>query len=119
AARRSRLGESLEAAIREGGGHVEVVLLGASEAASRDERAEQTVGFGEAFRCGACGLALERPEPMLFSFNHPVGACPDCKGFGNLLKYDESLVVPDRARTLANGAVEPWTHPSGKWYQRE
>jgi excinuclease ABC subunit A len=56
---------------------------------------------------------------LLFSFNHPLGACAECKGFGNVLRYDESLVVPDRALTLGAGAVEPWTHPSGKWYQRE
>src|SRR5438094_812806 len=70
-------------------------------------------------RCAGCGTALERPQPLLFSFNHPLGACAECKGFGNVLKYDEALVVPDRTRTLADGAVEPWTHPSGKWYQRE
>src|SRR3989454_584924 len=62
---------------------------------------------------------FERPQPLLFSFNHPLGACAECKGFGNVLKYDEALVVPDRTRTLADGAVEPWTHPSGKWYQCE
>ena len=56
---------------------------------------------------------------MLFSFNHPLGACAECKGFGNILKYDEGLVVPDRTLSLAGGAVEPWTHPSGRWYQRE
>ena len=46
-------------------------------------------------------------------------ACPECKGFGNVLKYDEALVVPDRTLSLSGGAVEPWTHPSGRWYQRE
>jgi len=75
--------------------------------------------FTEEFRCGACDAALERPQPLLFSFNHPLGACAECKGFGNVLKYDESLVVPDRALSLGAGAIEPWTHPSGKWYQRE
>src|SRR5205823_9944431 len=75
--------------------------------------------FTEEFRCGACGGALERPQPLLFSFNHPLGACAECNGFGNVLRYDESLVVPDRALSLGAGAVEPWTHPSGKWYQRE
>ncbi|HET7343317.1 MAG TPA: excinuclease ABC subunit UvrA, partial [Methylomirabilota bacterium] len=105
---RRRLVESLEGALREGGGQVAVELLDGGRRA-----------FAEAFRCGDCGLALERPQPLLFSFNHPLGACPECKGFGNVLKYDEALVVPDRARTLADGAVEPWTHPSGRWYQRE
>ena len=66
----------------------------------------------------ACGTALERPQPLLFSFNHPLGACPECKGFGNILRYDEALVVPDRTLSLAGGAVEPWTHPSGEWYQK-
>ena len=60
-----------------------------------------------------------RPQPLLFSFNHPLGACPECKGFGNILRYDENLVVPDPARSLADGAVEPWTHPSGRWYQKQ
>jgi excinuclease ABC subunit A len=105
---RARLVDSLETALREGGGRVTVDVIGATR---RD--------FTEEFRCGACGTALERPQPLLFSFNHPLGACAECKGFGNVLRYDESLVVPDRALSLGAGAVEPWTHPSGKWYQRE
>src|SRR5437773_1777127 len=103
-----RLVDSLETALREGGGRVTVDVVGAARRA-----------FTEEFRCGACGAALERPQPLLFSFNHPLGACAECKGFGNVLRYDESLVVPDRALSLGAGAVEPWTHPSGKWYQRE
>src|SRR5437588_1227506 len=108
AGQRKRLVESVESALREGGGQVAVELLDAGRRV-----------FAEAFRCGGCGTALERPQPLLFSFNHPLGACAECKGFGNVLKYDEALVVPDRTRTLAGGAVEPWTHPSGRWYQRE
>ncbi|HEY2991510.1 MAG TPA: excinuclease ABC subunit UvrA [Methylomirabilota bacterium] len=107
-AHRHRLVESLESALREGGGQVAVELVDGGRRV-----------FAEAFRCGGCGMVLERPQPLLFSFNHPLGACPECKGFGNVLKYDEALLVPDRTRTLADGAVEPWTHPSGKWYQRE
>ena len=107
-AHRRRVTESVESALREGGGRLEVEVLGAG-----------TRVFAESFRCTACGTPLERPQPLLFSFNHPLGACPECKGFGNVLKYDEALVVPDRTRSLAGGAVEPWTHPSGKWYQRE
>jgi len=105
---RARLVDSLETALREGGGRVTVDVVGAARRA-----------FTEEFRCSACGAALERPQPLLFSFNHPLGACAECKGFGNVLRYDESLVVPDRALSLGAGAVEPWTHPSGKWYQRE
>ncbi|HSE94084.1 MAG TPA: excinuclease ABC subunit UvrA [Methylomirabilota bacterium] len=108
AAQRRRLTESVETALREGGGRLEVEVVGAGRRT-----------FAESLRCPACGLALERPQPLLFSFNHPLGACPECKGFGNVLKYDEALVVPDPTRTLADGAVEPWTHPTGKWYQRQ
>src|SRR5499426_938293 len=108
AAHRARLVESLESALREGGGQVAIELVDGGRRV-----------FAEAFRCSACGTALERPQPLLFSFNHPLGACSECKGFGNILKYDEALVVPDRTLSLAGGAVEPWTHPSGKWYQRE
>jgi excinuclease ABC subunit A len=107
-AARARLVESVETALREGGGQVAVELVGGGRRV-----------FAEAFRCAGCGTALERPQPLLFSFNHPLGACPECKGFGNVLKYDEALVVPDRTLSLAGGAVEPWTHPSGRWYQRE
>ncbi|MGH7355233.1 MAG: excinuclease ABC subunit UvrA [Candidatus Rokuibacteriota bacterium] len=107
-AHRTRIAESVEAALREGGGQVEVEVLGHGSRV-----------FTEDYRCSGCGTVLARPQPLLFSFNHPLGACPECKGFGNILKYDEARVVPDRTRTLAEGAVEPWTHPSGKRHQRE
>jgi excinuclease ABC subunit A len=105
---RARLVESVETALREGGGRCGIDVVEGPRRA-----------FTEAFRCAGCGAALERPQPILFSFNHPLGACAECKGFGNVLKYDESLVVPDATRSLGDGCVEPWTHPSGKWYQRE
>jgi excinuclease ABC subunit A len=107
-AHRARIVESVETALREGGRRLAVEIVDGPRRA-----------FAEAFRCGECDTPLERPQPLLFSFNHPLGACPECKGFGNVLKYDEALVVPDPTRTLGDGAIEPWTHPSGKWYQRE
>jgi excinuclease ABC subunit A len=107
-AQRSRLTESVEASLREGSGRVEVEVVGRG-----------ILAFAEALGCPRCNTALERPQPLLFSFNHPLGACPECKGFGNILKYDESLVVPDPTRPLAEGAIEPWTYPSGRWYQRQ
>ena len=105
---RSRLTESIESCLREGGGRAEVDIVG-----------QRPLTFTEALRCPSCAIDLERPQPLLFSFNHPLGACPECKGFGNLLRYDEARVVPDPARSLTEGAVEPWTHKSGRWYQRE
>ncbi|HEV8615793.1 MAG TPA: excinuclease ABC subunit UvrA [Methylomirabilota bacterium] len=105
---RSRIVESVETALREGGGRLTVEIV---------DGPPRT--FAEEFQCGACATQLERPQPLLFSFNHPLGACPECKGFGNILKYAEGLVVPDPTLSLGDGAVEPWTHPSGRWYQRE
>jgi excinuclease ABC subunit A len=105
---RSRLTDSIEACLREGGGQMEVDIPG-----------QRPLTFAETLRCPTCAIDLERPQPLLFSFNHPLGACPECKGFGNLLRYDEGRVVPDPTRSLAEGAVQPWTHASGRWYQRE
>jgi excinuclease ABC subunit A len=107
-AHRGRLTDSVETALREGSGRMEVEVVGHGR-----------LDFAEALKCPRCGLALVRPQPLLFSFNHPLGACPECKGFGNVLKYDESLVIPDPTRSLADGAIEPWTYPSGRWYQRQ
>jgi excinuclease ABC subunit A len=107
----ARLAESLEQAFREGGGRAVVELL-------RDGQPPEVRRYGERFGCQACGIALERPQPLLFSFNHPLGACPECRGFGHLLRYDEARVVPDPTVSLADGAVEPWRHPSGAGYQK-
>src|SRR6266545_2380289 len=105
---RRRVTESIETALVEGNGRATVDVVGhAAVSVSRD------------FRCPRCDVALARPQPVLFSFNHPLGACPECKGFGNILRYDETLVVPDRSRSLGEGAVEPWSHPSGRWYQKQ
>src|SRR2546425_8513407 len=67
--------------------------------------------FSEHPACSACGCAAPVLTPKLFSFNNPRGACPGCNGFGAVLEYDESLIVPDPRRTLAQGALDPWTKP--------
>ena len=59
----------------------------------------------------SCGIRYEEPEPRLFSFNNPFGACPRCQGFGNTIDFDMDLVIPDKSKTLAEGAIEPWTKP--------
>src|SRR6266852_850724 len=105
---RRRVTDSLETALAEGEGRASVDLL---------ERG--VVPVSRDFHCPACGVALARPRPLLFSFNHPLGACPECKGFGNVLRYDEARVVPDPTQSLADGAVEPWSHPSSRWYQKQ
>src|SRR5581483_9522145 len=58
-----------------------------------------------------CHVRYEDPEPRLFSFNNPFGACPRCQGFGNTIDFDLDLVIPDKSKSLNEGAVEPWTKP--------
>ncbi|HKM56833.1 MAG TPA: excinuclease ABC subunit UvrA [Isosphaeraceae bacterium] len=67
--------------------------------------------FNERFECKRCQIVYQEPEPRLFSFNNPYGACPRCQGFGNTVDFDLGLVIPDQNKTLGEGAVEPWTKP--------
>ena len=67
--------------------------------------------FAQRFECKACNIRYEEPEPRLFSFNNPYGACPKCQGFGNTIDFDLDLVIPDKMKSLAEGAIEPWTKP--------
>ena len=105
---RSRVVEGVETAFREGDGVCRVDVIG-----------HGPQFYNTRFRCQRCGRTFDPVRPVLFSFNHPLGACPDCKGFGNILRYDEDLVVPDRNLSLAEGAVEPWTKPSTDWWQKQ
>jgi len=65
--------------------------------------------FSAAFECTTCHRAYREPEPRLFSFNNPYGACPRCQGFGNTIDFDPNLIIPDKSRTLDEGAIAPWT----------
>ena len=67
--------------------------------------------FSERFECKSCHAAYEEPEPRLFSFNSPYGACPRCQGFGNVIDFDMDRVVPDKSKSLEQGAIDPWTKP--------
>ena len=67
--------------------------------------------FSQRFECKFCNIRYEEPEPRLFSFNNPYGACPKCQGFGNTIDFDLDLVIPDKMKTLAEGAIDPWTKP--------
>ena len=100
-ASRQRLTDSIETAYREGGG-----------AAWAVEQSPSTIHrFSERFECRPCGIAYEDPQPRLFSFNNPFGACPACHGFGNIIELDMDLVVPDRSKSIADNAIEPWSKP--------
>jgi excinuclease ABC subunit A len=103
---RSRLVDSIEICYREGGG--EAILEFVPDAAGNP--AELLI-FNERFECKNDGTIYQEPEPRLFSFNNPYGACPRCQGFGNTIDFDLNLVVPDPSKSLDDGAVEPWTKP--------
>ena len=75
--------------------------------------------FSEKFACKTCGLVATYPEPTLFSFNNPIGACPVCQGFGNTVDYDLNSVIPDPTLSIDKGAVDPWTKPQYTWYYDE
>ena len=103
---RSRLMDSIEICYREGRG--EAILEFVPD--SPDETPERMV-FNERFECKKCGAVYQEPEPRLFSFNNPYGACPRCQGFGNTIDFDLDRVIPDKSKSLADGAIEPWTKP--------
>ncbi|MEK7869967.1 MAG: excinuclease ABC subunit A, partial [Nitrospirota bacterium] len=75
--------------------------------------------FSTNFLCQQCSRTFEPLRPILFSFNHPIGACSECKGFGNVLRYDPELVIPDHGKSLADGAIEPWSKPGTDWWEKQ
>ena len=105
-----RLSDSIEMAWKEGNGKIKVVLVG---------NTILTLNFSSENSCEECSRELPKPYPLLFSFNHPVGACPDCKGFGNILHYDEELIIPDKSLSLIKGAIDPWNKPAYKWWKQQ
>ena len=109
---RTRVVDAIETAYRESG---EVIFEspGNGDPTNADDSAHpiRTLRFAQRFECKECNLRYEEPEPRLFSFNNPYGACPRCQGFGNTIDFDLDLVIPDKIKTLADGAIEPWTKP--------
>ena len=103
---RARLVDSVEICYREGGGEA-ILEFVADSAGNPAER----LTFNERFECKNDGTIYQEPEPRLFSFNNPFGACPRCQGFGNTIDFDLNLVVPDPSKSLEDGAIEPWTKP--------
>jgi excinuclease ABC subunit A len=107
---RTRLVDSLEVCYQEG--HGQAIIETADDPAIR-------LVFSEGFECKRCAIRYAAPEPRLFSFNNPFGACPTCQGFGNTIGLDINLVIPNRELTLAEGAIEPWIKPQYDWAQKE
>ena len=108
---RARIVDAAEIAYREGG---EVIF----EEVPRDETGERKRHrFSGAFECTSCHRAGKEPEPRLFSFNNPFGACPRCQGFGNTVDFDLNLVIPDKGLSLSEGAIDPWERPKYRpWF---
>ncbi len=103
---RARLVDSIEICYREGQGEA-ILEFVADDAGNPAER----LTFNERFECKNDGTLYQEPEPRLFSFNNPYGACSRCQGFGNTIDFDLNLVVPDQSKSLDDGAIEPWTKP--------
>jgi len=108
---RPRLTDSIETAYLEGGGVAWAVAFPPAGVSGAPAGEPVIHVFSERFECRRCQLTFEDPQPRLFSFNNPFGACPTCHGFGNVIELDMDLVVPDASKSIAQGAIEPWTKP--------
>lgn len=97
---KTRLADSLDLAFREGHGHVEILV-----------EDSKRLRFSHSFECANCGRSFIEPQPRLFSFNNPFGACPTCRGFGEVIELDLDLVIPDPSKSLSQGAIAPWNTP--------
>jgi excinuclease ABC subunit A len=121
---RQRLIDSLEICFKDGKGQAVIqaivdlesrpspppeVAQGESAGSSQANGRASLLFFSDKFECKQCNLSYPEPEPQLFSFNNPYGACPRCQGFGNTIDFDLDLVIPDKNKSIEGGAIEPWT----------
>ena len=106
---RSRIAEAVELAYRETEGKVSVV----------DTGGKRTFIFTHMPTCSSCGRTFESTSPLLFSFNSPYGACPDCRGFGDRMEFSENLIVPDRSLSLERRALDPWARERFSYFHYE
>jgi excinuclease ABC subunit A len=103
---RARIVDAIETGYRESG-EVQFHFVERPGEPVQNENAAKR--FSAAFECTTCRRAYREPEPRLFSFNNPFGACPRCQGFGNTIDFDPNLIIPDKSKTLDEGAIAPWT----------
>lgn len=104
-----RLSDSIEIAWKEGKERLKIIIF--------KETGKEILSFSSKNSCDDCNIELPEPAPILFSFNHPVCACPECKGFGNILIYDEDIIIPDKYLSLSEGAIEMWEKPTARWWK--
>ncbi len=110
-----RFSDSIELAFREGHGTIGVFIYNRTG----DKLKITPIRFSSGRVCDRCNIQLPEPSPILFSFNHPLGACPVCNGFGNTLQYDESLIIPDQSLSIEEGAIAPWEKPAASWWKEQ
>lgn len=103
-----RLADSVESALKMGGGSVCISHQMTEDEEWKDEQ------FSESYSCAECGFNMPEPEPRIFSFNSPYGACPDCTGLGTKTEFDKDLIVPDWTRPVRMGAIAPFVYKSGE-----
>lgn len=105
---RGRVMDSLETAFRTGEGYAAIIT---SEG--------KIHSFNQNFECSDCGIRMIPPQPRLFSFNNPFGACPGCQGFRDMMGWDMDKIAPDKRKSLRQGAILPWTMPHYRWFYDE
>ena len=110
---RARIVDAAEIGYRESG---EILFEIVPRDPASDTAPRQTLRFSAAFECKTCHRQYKEPEPSLFSFNNPYGACPRCQGFGNTIDFDLDLIIPDKSKTLDQGAIDPWNRPKYRSY---
>jgi len=110
----ARLRDSLEIAFAKGQGTccALVPANGAAGSIMVDDRPWQRWGFSASLRCDTCQRDYPEPEPRLYDFNSPLGACPQCEGFGDVVDIDMDLIVPNPTKTIREGAIAPWNTPA-------
>jgi excinuclease ABC subunit A len=111
---RARIVDAAEIGYRESG-EILYEIVPREETGTPRER----LRFSTAFECKTCHRVYREPEPRLFSFNNPFGACPRCQGFGNTIDFDLNLIIPDKSKTLDDGAIDPWQRPKYRAHQTE
>lgn len=113
-----RLRDSLETAFAKGDGQCVAFVLAETDEPTGETRQQidgrpwRRLAFNTALACAACGIKYPVPEPRLFDYNSPLGACPQCEGFGDTVDIDMDLVVPDASKSLRDGAIAPWNTPA-------
>ncbi len=114
---RQRIADALETAYQEGDGQLAIwtmepiFLNSATEQAASASRLHK---FSRKFECSHCGIIYIEPEPRLFSFNNPYGACPECHGFGDKMSWDLNLIIPNWKKSIGEGAILPWNTPKSQ-----